>query len=177
MKTGQMEMVSVEQLVAESHTYRKLKRLLDFERIAKSVKMKTSEVGAIGFGKVRLVMCLILQFMEDLSDREFERFIAENNAAKWFCGFGLLEKTPDFTTICKFRKGCQQKNGQKAKQWSGRGAEGVVEPGDGGKPAKVFLNSKAVVESLNVSKDGLSGLRPGSKALGVDHLLLQDREK
>jgi IS5 family transposase len=41
--------------------------------------------------------------MEDLSDREFERFIAENNAAKWFCGFTLLEKTPDYTTICKFR--------------------------------------------------------------------------
>jgi IS5 family transposase len=41
--------------------------------------------------------------MEDLSDREFERFIAENNAGKWFCGFGLLEKTPDFTTVCKFR--------------------------------------------------------------------------
>ena len=41
--------------------------------------------------------------MEDSSDREFERFIAENVAGKWFCGFSLLEKTPDFTTICKFR--------------------------------------------------------------------------
>ena len=41
--------------------------------------------------------------MEDLPDREFERFIAENTAGKWFCDFGLLEKTPDFTTICKFR--------------------------------------------------------------------------
>ena len=103
MKIEQMEMVSVEQLVGEKHTYRKLKKLLDFERIAKSVEVKTSKLGAIGFGKLRLVMCLILQFMEDLSDREFERFIGENNAAKWFCGFGLLEKTPDFTTICKFR--------------------------------------------------------------------------
>jgi len=41
--------------------------------------------------------------MEDSSDREFERFIAENTAGKWFCGFSLTEKTPDFTTICKFR--------------------------------------------------------------------------
>jgi IS5 family transposase len=48
-------------------------------------------------------MCLTLQFLEDLSDREFERFIAENIAGKWFCGFGLMEKTPDFTTVCKFR--------------------------------------------------------------------------
>ena len=103
MNTEQMEMVSVEQLVPEKHAYRKLKRLLDFERITKSVKVKTFELGAIGFGKLRLILCLILQFMEDLSDREFERFIGENNAAKWFCGFGLLEKTPDYTTICKFR--------------------------------------------------------------------------
>jgi IS5 family transposase len=103
MSTEQMEMVSVEQLVPETHTYRKLKKLLDFDRIAKSVKVKTSELGATGFGKIRLIMCLILQFMEDLSDREFERFIGENNAGKWFCDFRLLEKTPDFTTVCKFR--------------------------------------------------------------------------
>ena len=44
-------------------------------------------------------MCLLLQFMEDLSDREFERFIAENTAGKWFCDFDLIEKTPDFMTI------------------------------------------------------------------------------
>jgi IS5 family transposase len=103
MNTEQLEMVSVEQLIPQKHTYRKLKALLDFTRITKSVKLKESEVGAAGYGKQRLVLCLILQFMEDLSDREFERFIAENIAGKWFCGFGLCEKTPDFTTVCKFR--------------------------------------------------------------------------
>jgi IS5 family transposase len=103
MNIDQIEMVSVEQLVPKKHTYRKLKNLLEFDRITKSEKVKICDLGAIGFGKPRLVLCLILQFMEDLSDREFERFIAENNAAKWFCGFNLLEKTPDFTTICKFR--------------------------------------------------------------------------
>jgi IS5 family transposase len=103
MKAEQMEMVSVEQLLPENHTYRRLKELLDFQRITKSVRVKESEVGAPGFGKQRLIMCLILQFMEDSSDREFERFIAENIAGKWFCDFGLIEKTPDFTTVCKFR--------------------------------------------------------------------------
>jgi len=103
MNIRQVEMVSIEQLVPEKHIYRKLKGLLDFDQIVKSVKVKIHEMGAEGFGKIRLIMCLILQFMEDLSDREFERFIGENNAAKWFCDFALLEKTPDFTTICKFR--------------------------------------------------------------------------
>jgi len=103
MNTAQMEMVSLDQLVSQNHTYRKLKKQLDFERITKSVTIKENDVGAIGFGKARLITCLILQFMEDLSDREFERFISENTAGRWFCGFGLLEKTPDYTTICKFR--------------------------------------------------------------------------
>lgn len=103
MNTEQIEIVSVEQLVPETHTYRKLKKLLDFNRIVKSVKIKSHDFGANGYGKLRLIMCLILQFMEDLSDREFERFIAENTAGKWFCGFSLLGNTPDFTTICKFR--------------------------------------------------------------------------
>lgn len=110
MRTAQMEMVSLEQLVPEKHTYRRLKSLLQFPSIVRAVKVPESEVGAIGFGRIRLILCLILQFMEDLSDREFERFIAENTAAKWFCGFGLAEKTPDFTTLCKFRKLVGTKN-------------------------------------------------------------------
>jgi len=96
-------MVSTEQLMPKTHTYRQLKTVLDFERISRSVKIKTHALGAEGYGKLRLVMCLILQFMEDLSDREFERFISENVSGKWFCGFSLSEKTPDYTTICKFR--------------------------------------------------------------------------
>jgi len=103
MSINQIEMVSVEQLLPEKHTYRKLKELIDFGRITKSVKVKKADTGAIGYGKHRLIMCLLLQFMEDTSDREFERFIGENIAGKWFCGFGLMEKTPDYTTICKFR--------------------------------------------------------------------------
>ena len=110
MNTEQLEMVSVEQLMPKDHTYRKLKQLLAFPSIVRSVKVHEHEVGATGFGKLRLILCLILQFMEDLSDREFERFIAENNCAKWFCGFSLMEKTPDFTTICKFRNLVGTKN-------------------------------------------------------------------
>jgi len=30
--------------------------------------------------------------MEDLSDRQLERFLEENTAAKLFCGFSLKEK-------------------------------------------------------------------------------------
>ena len=33
--------------------------------------------------------------MEDLSDRELERFLQENLAGKYFCGFSLEDDTPD----------------------------------------------------------------------------------
>jgi IS5 family transposase len=110
MKTDQIEMVSVEQLVGEKHTYRRLKGMLDFERIVKVVKVPVSAIGAVGYGRTRLILCLILQFMENLSDREMERFLGDSVAAKWFCGFGLSETTPDFTTFCKFRALVKTKN-------------------------------------------------------------------
>ena len=38
---------------------------------------------------------LLLQYMEDLSDRELERFLQENLAGKYFCGFSLEDDTAD----------------------------------------------------------------------------------
>jgi IS5 family transposase len=46
----------------------------------------------------------VLQFLEDLSDREMERFMRENLAAKWRCGFGLHDRTPDHSFFGAFRK-------------------------------------------------------------------------
>jgi transposase, IS5 family len=40
--------------------------------------------GADGYEIERLFRCLLLQFMEDLSDRELQRYLEENLAAKWF---------------------------------------------------------------------------------------------
>jgi IS5 family transposase len=90
-------------LVPEKHTYRKLKYLVNFDLLVKAADVPVSPIGATGYTAVRLVMCLILQFIEDLSDRLFERFMSENIAGKWFCSFSLSEDTPDFTTFCKFR--------------------------------------------------------------------------
>ena len=161
-----MEMVSVEQLVPQKHTYRKLKRLLDFERNAKSVKVKTSEVGAIGFGKIRLIMCLILQFMEDLSDREFERFIGENNAGKWFCGFGLLEKTPDFTTICKFRNtiGTKQMGNMFAEVKRQMQAQNCCSE------VFTFVDSSALISKLNLWEERDKAITAGYEKLNNEVL-------
>jgi IS5 family transposase len=110
MRIQQVEMINMNQLVSEQHPYRTLKKLIDLAKLEKSVELKQGNVGPIGYGMDRLLLCLVLQFMEDLSDRLFERFMAENNAGKWFCGFGITEKTPDYSSFCKFRNklGCEQ---------------------------------------------------------------------
>jgi IS5 family transposase len=103
MNVMQGEFVILDNLIPQNHTYRKLKTLIDFEKLVKAGKIQKNPLGATGYTAPRLIMCLILQFMEDLSDRMFDRFMAENNAGKWFCDFGLTDKTPDYTTFCKFR--------------------------------------------------------------------------
>ena len=52
-----------------------------------------------GFGVLRLFKCLLLQFMEDMSDRELERYMSDSTAAKWFCDFALTDRTPDHETV------------------------------------------------------------------------------
>ena len=42
--------------------------------------------------------------MEDLSDRELEEALKTNCVAKWFCEFGLAEKTPDHSLFGEVRK-------------------------------------------------------------------------
>jgi len=70
---------------------------------AKLKKLETNNPHK-GHGLLKLFKCLTLQFMENLSDRELERLIQENNAARWFCVFSLQENTPDHSMFCQTRK-------------------------------------------------------------------------
>ena len=99
----QTEVVNLEDLVAIDHPYRVYKTLLALSLIERQLADVASWTGPKGFSIDRLFLCLLLQFMEDVSDREAERFLKENTAAKWFCGFALLDKTPDHTVFCRAR--------------------------------------------------------------------------
>lgn len=98
-----MQMVSLEQLVNENHQYRKFKELFDFSIADQVLASVESPANYKGFGVGRLFKCLLIQFMEDLSDRELERYIADSTSAKWFCDFNLTDKTPDHTVFSKMR--------------------------------------------------------------------------
>lgn len=104
MSEHQITMISLDQLVSKNHQYRKFKELFNFEAVKSELLSLESNTNYKGYGVLRLFKCLLLQFMEDMSDRELERYIADSNAGKWFCDFSLIEKTPDHTVFSKMRK-------------------------------------------------------------------------
>ena len=92
-------------MIDQAHSYRKFKELWDLSEVK-------SELEAIefanasnfkGYGIFRLFLCLLIQFMEDLSDRELEESLRTNLASKWFCQFGLTDKTPNYSLFSKIR--------------------------------------------------------------------------
>ncbi|MGZ7068749.1 MAG: transposase [Methanobacterium sp.] len=100
----QTEVVNLEDLVSASHIYRKFAKLWSFGNVEKELSHLINDNQYKGFGILRLFKCLLLQLMEDLSDRELERFLQDTNSAKWFCGFSLMETTPNFSLFSKVRK-------------------------------------------------------------------------
>jgi transposase, IS5 family len=100
----------IEKLVKEDHAFRKLNEIIDFEKLIIPYRKLYSDVGAEGINIVKGFKALLIQFWEDYSDREMEKVLEENVAVKWFCGFELLEQTPDHTYFCKLRKRLGTKN-------------------------------------------------------------------
>jgi len=98
---AQMEMVDLDSLVPSTHTYRRFQQYVpDVQEVfAEIIHIK----GAEGYGIERLFRCLLLQFMEDLSDRDLQRYLEENLAAKWLCGFTLSAPTPDYSLFTRVR--------------------------------------------------------------------------
>lgn len=99
----QVEMVCLDQMVEEKHRYRGFMRVWDFKTVDRMLCSAKKKNPHEGYGIGRLFRCLLLQFLEDLSDRELEVFLKENTAGKWFCGFALLEKVPNNTVFTSAR--------------------------------------------------------------------------
>lgn len=99
----QVEMVSLDDLVSEDHLYRQFLSIWSFKGVAKRLSPLQKDNANEGYGLLRLFKCLLLQYLEDLSDRELEQFLKDNVAAKFFCDFGLTEKTPDHSVFCRTR--------------------------------------------------------------------------
>jgi len=76
MGACQVTLVSLDELVCVKHPYRKFVNLFDFKDIEPVLEALDGLSNYWAFeGSVRLFKCLLLQFMEDLSDRELERYL------------------------------------------------------------------------------------------------------
>ena len=100
----------LEKMVAEDHPFRQLNKIINFADIASPYYGLYSEIGAKGIDILKGFKCLLVQYWEDYSDRQMERAIRENVAVKWFCGFELLEATPDHSYFGKLRQRLGAKN-------------------------------------------------------------------
>jgi transposase, IS5 family len=95
----------LEDLVKPGHPYRKLLEIIDFSKFCRPLrKLFREDFGRPGYHIESGFAALVLQWMEDLSDRELERFLQENISGKYFCGFNLSEKTPNHSYFCELRK-------------------------------------------------------------------------
>ena len=94
---------NLEELVPAEHSYRRILKLVDFDKLTEGLKVTYSNNGRAGYPVTTAFKCLLVQFMKDLSDRELEDYLRENLSGKLFCGFELMDKTPDHTYFCKVR--------------------------------------------------------------------------
>lgn len=99
----QTEIVNLEDLVPAKHMYRKFIQLWSFTHVEKQLLEIETDNNHKGYGMLKLFKGLLLQFMEDVSDRELERLLQENTAAKWFCNFSLAEETPNYSVFSRAR--------------------------------------------------------------------------
>ena len=96
--------LTAESLVEAKHPYRQLNEVFDVAEVSKKYERLYSRTGAAGIAVERGIRALILQYIEDYSDRQMARALAENIAVKWYCGFELGEETPCHTYFTKLRK-------------------------------------------------------------------------
>ncbi len=106
LESGQTDLYHnlLERLVSKKHVYRKLKALIQFSVLLRPLHDLYSDTGKPGEALESGFKALLLQYWEDQSDRQLERYLQENVAARWFCGFGLEEATPDHSYFGKLRK-------------------------------------------------------------------------
>jgi IS5 family transposase len=100
----------IEKMVGKNHAFRRLNEVINFDELIAPYRELYSSIGAEGVDVIKGFKILLIQFWENYSDRETEKLLEENVAVKWFCGFGLTEKTPDHSYFGKLRKRLGAKN-------------------------------------------------------------------
>ena len=100
---GQMQCVSLDQLVPEDHILRKIDAAIDFSFIYDLVEDKYSlDNGRPSIDPVTLIKIPVIQYMFGIkSMRQTIKEIEVNMAYRWFLGLDFFDPVPHFTTFGK----------------------------------------------------------------------------
>jgi len=107
-KVDKMLLINTEQqlfdlIVSKDNPFRKLNEIVNWNELFSPLEKCYSHTGTPGTDLEKGMKALLVQFWEDYSDRQMEKAIKENLSVRWFCGFGLLEETPDYSYFSKLR--------------------------------------------------------------------------
>jgi len=67
-------------------------------------ELRLGQTGRPPYAPLAMLKALYLQAMYDLSDPGLEAALLDRVSFRRFCGWGLADRTPDETTICRFRQ-------------------------------------------------------------------------
>lgn len=83
----------------------KIGKIINWKRLGNKLNLIISRgrMGRPPYPSLSLFTVLILQRLYDLSDPQMEEMLYDRLSFRRFCDFGLTDKLPDETTICKFR--------------------------------------------------------------------------
>ena len=100
---GQVQVVSLDQLVPEDHILRKIDKTIDFSFIYDLVEEKySSDIGRPSIDPVVLIKIAIIQYMFGIkSMRQTIKEIEVNVAYRWFLGLDFFDPVPHFSTFGK----------------------------------------------------------------------------
>ena len=98
---GNVEIVSIDEMVPKEHLLRKIDVAVDFRRIYKIVEsLYCADNGRPGIDPVVLFKIVLLQHIYGIpSLRQTLRDVQMNIAYRWFLGYGLTETVPHFATV------------------------------------------------------------------------------
>jgi len=100
---GQVEIISLEQLVPKDHLVRKIDQVIKFDFIYDKVsELYSEDTGRPSLDPVVLFKIAFIQYLFGIrSMRQTIKEIETNVAYRWFLGFGLSDEIPHFTTFGK----------------------------------------------------------------------------
>jgi len=100
---GQVQMLSIEDIVPKDHILRDIDRSINFDFIYEIVKdLYCSDNGRPSIDPVVLFKIVLIQFLFGIrSMRQTIKEIEVNMAYRWFLGYGMTDEVPHFTTFGK----------------------------------------------------------------------------